>query len=95
MKQTSAPDLSGIRARLAAASAGPWSYELEHWDCALPHTVSSDPAFGPGAWAHVGEPGDAVLFAHAADDIAFLLTMVERLTILLTAATARTVEVAP
>lgn len=83
-----APDLAAIRARLAAATEGPWSQRHYPDDVGI-KVFSTVPHRRVGVrliiagWGHVLRKADADLIAHAPTDLAALCDEVERLTHLL------------
>lgn len=71
-------DLQPIKARLAAATPGPWECSREHPDLAGDHIVL-EPMFDVRRIASVSKWVNTLLITHAPSDLAALVAEVERL----------------
>lgn len=79
-------DLDGIKARLAAATPGPWIWHASPWEDHAGLAVLHFPVYNPKPGAAndvavtvVKSAADASFIAHAPEDIAALVAEVERL----------------
>jgi hypothetical protein len=77
------PDLVAIKARLAAATPGPWKFDEQvknprHLNDGRGWPIVTAEEYAGASWFEFENPNDKLFIAHAREDIPALLSLVEQ-----------------